>query len=136
MRTLEYTILTIAISLLEGAAIAAIILWLLPRWGINIPVWGLILLLVAFGVYQVITYRIGRRALIRKPLVSPEAMVGCYGKAITPLVPDGYVKINGELWRASSVGPHAEKGDEVVVREVNGLTLLVAPLSDKSGSGK
>lgn len=136
MRTREYTILTIVVSLLEGTAIAAIILWLLPRWRINIPIWGLILLMVGFGVYQWVTYRLGRRALCRKPVVSLEAMVGCFGKATTPLVPDGYVKFNGELWRASSVGPHAEKGDEVVVREVNGLTLLVAPLSDKSGSGK
>jgi len=136
VRTLEYTILTMAISLLEGAAIAAIILWLLPRWGINIPVWGLILLLVVFGVYQVITYRLGRRALGRKPVVSTEAMVGRYGKATTPLTPDGYVQLDGELWRASSVGLHADKGDEVTVREVNGLTLLVAPRFDKSSGGK
>lgn len=134
MRTREYTILTIVVSLLEGAAIVAIVFWLLPKWGINIPLWCLILVMIAFGVYEIITYRLGRRALFRKSMLSPQ--VGYRGKAATPLVPDGYVKINGELWRASSVGPHAEKGDEVVVREVNGLTLLVAPLSDKSGSGK
>ena len=136
MKKHEYTMLTISVSLLEGAAVAAIVLWLLPQWGINIPVWGLILLLVVFGVYQVITYRLGRRALGRKPVVSTEAMVGRYGKATTPLTPDGYVQLDGELWRASSVGLHADKGDEVVVREVNRLTLLVAPRFDKLGSRK
>lgn len=136
MRGREYKILTIAVSLLEAAAIVAIVLWILPQWGIKIPVWGLILIMLAFGIYQGVTYRLGRRALTRKPVVSTEAMVGRYGKVTTPLTPDGYVQLDGELWQASSVGPYAEKGDEVIVREVNGLTLLVAPRSNKSGSGK
>ena len=125
-----YIIFNIATGLLKGAVIAAIVLWLLPLlWGVNIPMWGLILLVVVFVIYEVVTFRLGRRALERKPVASPQAIVGCCGKATTPLTPDGYVQIEGELWRALSSGTSINKGDDIVVVEVDRLTLLVAPLS-------
>ena len=128
MRRREYTTLTIVISVLEAVAVVAIVLWLLPQWGIKIPVWGLILIMLAFGIYQGVTYRLGRRALCRKPVVSLEAMVGRYGEATTPLTPDGYVQLDGELWRGLSTGPNIHEGDKIVVVEVKGLTLFVDPL--------
>jgi len=127
MRRKGYTLSSIVTALLGEAALAGIALWLLPLWGVNIPIWGLVLLIVALGVYEGITYRIGSRALGRKPVVSLEAMVGCCGKATTPLAPSGYVQVEGELWRASSTGPNIDKGDEIVVVEVERLTLFVAP---------
>jgi membrane-bound ClpP family serine protease len=134
VRKREYATLTIIVSFLEGAAIVAIALWLLPHWGITIPVWGLILIVLIFGAYQFVTYRLGKRALSRKPVISCDAMVGRYGQATTSLAPHGYVQLDGELWRAASVGSHAERGDEVVVREVKRLTLFVTPRTDNSGS--
>jgi len=125
MKSRQYTVLTIFVSLLEGAAIATIVLWLLPQWGVKIPVWGLILMLIAFGVYEIIAYRLGRRALFRKSMLSPQ--VGYWGKAATPLAPSGYVKLEGELWRAVSNGPNINQGDKIVVVGVKGLTLFVAP---------
>ena len=68
----------------------------------------------------------GARALERKPVVSLEAMVGSCGKAIVSLVPDGYVQVQGELWRALSTGPNIDEGDEITVMEVKRLTLFVA----------
>ena len=123
-----YIVSSIITGLLGEAALAAIVLWLLPLCGVKIPIWGLILLLVAFGVYECISYRLGSGALRRKPVVSLEAMVGCCGKATTPLAPDGYVRVEGELWRALSTGRNIDKGDEIVIVEVRGLTLFVAPL--------
>jgi len=119
----------IATGLLKGAVLAAIILWFLPLWGVNIPLWGLILLVVAFLVYEVVTFRLGRRALERKPAASPQAIVGRCGIVTTPLTPKGYVQIDGELWRATSSDTNINEGDDVVVVEVNRLTLRVAPLS-------
>jgi len=124
-----YVIFNIATGLLKGAVLAAIVLWLLPLWGVSIPMWGLILLVAVFGIYEIVTFRLGRRALERKPTVSPQAIVGCCGKATTPLTPDGYVKIEGELWRALSSDTNINKGDDIVVVEVNRLTLRVAPFS-------
>jgi len=122
-----YIVYSIVTGLLEGAALAAVVLWLLPLLGVNIPIWGVILLMGAYGVKEGIIYRISARALQRKSVVSLEGMVGCYGKASTPLAPDGYVRVKGELWRASSTGPNIDDGDEIVVTDINGLTLFVAP---------
>ena len=122
-----YVIFNIATGLLKGAVLAAIVLWLLPLlWGVNIPMWGLILLMVVFVIYEIVTFRLGRRALERKPTIPPP--VGCCGKATTPLTPDGYVQVEGELWRALSSDMNINKGDDIVVMGVNRLTLSVAPL--------
>ena len=135
-----YIVYSIVTGLLEEAALAAVVLWLLPLLGVNIPIWGLILLMVAYGVKEGITYRIGARALQRKPVVSLEGMVGCYGKATAPLAPNGYVRVEGELWSASSTEPNMDEGDEIVIVDIKRLTLFVAPpaplgIRQKRGSG-
>lgn len=53
-------------------------------------------------------------------------------KATTPLAPDGYVQVQGELWRALSTGANIEESEEIVAVEIRRLTLFVAPLSDSS----
>ena len=90
-----YIMLNIATGLLKGAALAAISLWLLPLWGINIPIWGLTSIAMAFIIYEIVTFRLGRRALERKPAIWSEAIVGRCGKATTQLAPGGYVQVNG-----------------------------------------
>ncbi|MBA7642385.1 hypothetical protein ES703_50078 [subsurface metagenome] len=132
MRRKDFTIYNIVTALLEEAILAAVVIWLLPQWGINIPIWGLILMMVALGAYNFITYKLGKRALDRKPTASLEAMVGCSGEAATPLAPKGYVQVKGELWRALSTERNIDKGEEVVVVEIKKLTLLVKPLPDSS----
>ena len=124
-----YLIFNIATGLPKGAVLAAIFLWLLPLWGINIPIWGIILLIVVFVIYEIITFRLGWRALKRKPSISLKAIVGCCGKATTPLTPKGYVQVQGELWQALCSDRDIDEGDDIVVLEVNRLTLRVAPLS-------
>jgi len=124
-----YIIYNIATGLLKGAVLLLIILWLLPLWGINIPMWGLILIVVAFLIYEIVTFRLGRKALERKPAIWSEAIVGCCGKATTPLTPDGYVQVNGELWHALSSDTNINEGDDIVVVEMNRLILKVAPFS-------
>ena len=124
-----YLLFNIATGLPKGAVLAAIFLWLLPLWGINIPIWGIILLIVVFVIYEIITFRLGWRALKRKPSISLKAIVGCCGKATTPLTPKGYVQVQGELWQALCSDRDIDEGDDIVVLEVNRLTLRVAPLS-------
>ena len=123
-----YIIFNIATGLLKGAVLLLVILWLLPLWGINIPKWGIILIVVAFLIYEIVTFRLGRRAMERKPAIWSEAIVGHCGKATTPLTPKGYVQVNGELWRAFSSDININKGDDIVVVEMDRLTLRVAPL--------
>ena len=121
-----YTIFNIATGLLKGAVLLSIVFWLLPRWGINIPAWGLALIMVAFLTYEIITFRLGIRALAKKPLVWPGAIIGRSGKATSDLNPHGYVQVEGELWQAYSDDTNINKGDDIVVLEMKKLTLRVA----------
>jgi len=125
----RYVIFNVATGLLKGAVLAAIVLWLLPLWGINIPIWGLILIVIAFLCYEIFTFRLGRRVLERKPVIWSDAIVGCCGKATTPLTPYGYVQVQGELWRALSSDTDINEGDDIIVVELDRITLRVAPLS-------
>jgi len=62
----------------------------------------------------------------RKARVGIETFVGRTGVALGPLVPVGQVRISGEIWNATS-DTSVSRGEEVVVRSVDGLTLVVEP---------
>lgn len=62
----------------------------------------------------------------RNASVGLESMVGKRGIVVNDLWPEGQVKIGGELWRARCEGG-CESGTDVVVRDVQGLTLVVEP---------
>jgi len=102
-----------------------IVLWGLPKLGIHIPPAGLIALMAAWGAFSVITYRMGSRALRRKPVVGLPGMVGSKGEVVSPLVPEGLIRIKGELWIAKSAGSKIDAGEEVTVVAQDGLKLIV-----------
>jgi len=130
-----YIIFNIATGLLKGTVVLLIILWLLPLWGVNIPIWGIILIVAAFLTYEIVTFRLGKTALEKKPVIWSEAIVGRCGKATTPLAPDGYVRVNGELWHAFSSDTNINEGEDIVVVELDRLTLHVAPLQASKNRG-
>jgi membrane protein implicated in regulation of membrane protease activity len=63
----------------------------------------------------------------RRSAVGAEALVGRRAVAATDCSPVGHVRVAGELWRAQCRGG-ASAGDEVIVRRVDGLTLVVEAL--------
>ena len=133
MKHRGYTALSITTSLLEQAALVAVVLWLLPRVAINIPLWGLILMMIALGVYNYINYQLGKKALTKKPMISPD--IGSRGRAATPISPTGYVRVNGELWRASS-NSTIDAGEEIAVVGIEGMTLLIIPVEKDNRTRK
>lgn len=60
----------------------------------------------------------------RRAVTGAEALVGSTAVVATALRPVGQVRVAGELWAARSAAG-ADPGDEVVVRGLDGLTLLV-----------
>ena len=74
-------------TLLEEIALVVIVLWGLPQVGIQIPLAGLIALMAAWGAFSVFTYRVGSRALRRKPVVGLPDMVGSKGKVVSRFDP-------------------------------------------------
>jgi len=62
----------------------------------------------------------------RKSVVGADTLVGRLAVVAADCLPEGQVRVAGELWHARChTGAHA--GEEVVVRQVDGLTLVVEP---------
>ena len=118
-------ILSIVSNVLEEVALVVIVLWGLPQIGIHIPLAGLIAMIVAWGVISVVIYRVGSRALMRKPVTGLPAMIGSRGEVVRPLAPKGIVKIKNELWEAKAAGRKINTGEEVTVVGQEGLRLVV-----------
>ena len=102
MRGKQFTAYAIVSTLLEEIAIAVIGLWLLPEYVVSIPVWVVVLIMVGWAAYNIITYRPSKRALDRDIPSPAEDMIGCEGTARTCLDPDGMVQVRGALWKASA----------------------------------
>jgi membrane-bound ClpP family serine protease len=120
-------ILAIISTLLEEAALVAVVLVGLPELGIKIHVAGLIAIMIAWAAIAVLTYRAGSRALKRKPVTGLEAMVGSKGRVVKTLNPEGLVRIHAELWLAISDDMEINVGDEVTVVGQEGRKLIVTP---------
>jgi membrane-bound ClpP family serine protease len=120
-------ILAVITSLLDEAIIVALILWGLPRLGINIPPWVTIIAAVLFAVYAVTVFRLGTRILKKKPVSGLTEMLGMEGKVIHDLKPDGYVQIEGEIWAAQAETGTIVTGTSIVVVKQNRLKLIVKP---------
>ncbi|HIH97245.1 MAG TPA: hypothetical protein HA346_06010 [Thermoplasmata archaeon] len=70
----------------------------------------------------------------RKPRVGKEGMIGLLGKVVEPLVPEGQVRIEGEIWTAKSIEGKIDRGEDIKVVGSDGLKLLVCETKDE-GSG-
>ena len=119
---LVYAVVT---TLLEEAAIVAIVLWGLPHLGVHVPLAVLIGVMVVWAANTIIFYRIGSRALRRRPVPGLGSMVGNRGRVVSPLAPDGVVKISDELWEARAANGQIDAGEDVTVMEQDGLKLIV-----------
>ena len=118
-------ILAIVSSLLEEVALVVVVLWGLPQIDVHIPLAGLVAMMVALGAYDIFSYRMGSKALRQRPVMGLPAMVGSRGKVVSPLSPEGMVKIKGELWKATLEGGVLDIGDEITVVGQDGLRLIV-----------
>jgi membrane protein implicated in regulation of membrane protease activity len=97
--------------------------------------WPWKLLVLGAGIVAEVGEVIWGRRLARRwrPKTGPEAMIGMHGEVVSPMHPLGQVKVNGELWEARS-SPGADIGETVVVRGMEGLTLVVEPLMTRGSS--
>ena len=118
-------VLAIISSTIEEAALVIIVLWGLPELGIHIPVPGLVAIMVVWLAISVIIYRIGSHALQKKIMAGLPHMTGTRGKVVSPLSPEGLVRIRGELWAAKSNGGEIQSGEKITVVEQENLKLVV-----------
>lgn len=114
------------------------ILWgLILMWAyasLNLPLWmGCVLLCLAV-VKDFVLYPFVRSAYESDAKTGAERLVGVGGNVQRVLDPKGYVRINGELWRAETelADQPLPSGSPVTVRAFRGLTLIVAAKEDVS----
>jgi membrane protein implicated in regulation of membrane protease activity len=124
-----HTVYSIISTVIEEAGIATLMLWLMPIFGIVIPLWVTILVLAGFAVFSYFMYRIGHPTVLYEAVNSPESIIGSTGVVERSLNPHGYVRVCGELWQASGKDGNLEKGEEVIVVSMDGLKLTVAQKS-------
>ncbi len=122
--------LEIYVALLDefiiALAISIIIMIVLRGYGIvswklfasitaTIVIVGTLLFLAIVKVYK------------RGPQVGREAIIGALGEALTDIKNEGFVLVEGEIWRARSKDLEViiKKGEKVKVISLDGLTLIV-----------
>lgn len=120
-----YALYSLITTLFEEAVLTTVVLLVLPRFGISIPVWLLLLVIVAWAAYSFTTFRLGERVIAKTPVVSAEALFGVKGMTTTQLSPEGYVRVGAELWRARSVSEDIDESTEVTIIDMQRLTLFV-----------
>ncbi len=94
------------------------------------PITGLVEIelsvLVVFGILIGLYIRLIVGPLRRRrKLTGSEVMLGKTGVAITDLTPKGEVRVQGEIWRAESSSGNILKGEQVTVKAINGLVVIV-----------
>ena len=118
-------IVAIISTLLEEVVLVVVVLWGLPQIGIEIPLAGLIILMVLWGGFAVFSYMMGSHALRRELVHNLPVSVGSTGKVVRRLAPDGMIRVKNELWDARSAHHDVETGEEVIVIGHDGLKLIV-----------
>ncbi|MFC2026988.1 NfeD family protein, partial [Chloroflexota bacterium] len=120
-------LLTIIISLADEAIIILVLFFVLSRFGIEMPIWLIITLVLISSAITYILYR----TLKKNPLLGFDNMIGKSGLAISKITREGTVKIGRELWAAKAEQDNIEKGEEVTVIGQTGLKLTVIKKSQE-----
>lgn len=114
-RLARYLLLQVPGWIAVAAALAAL------GWLAGLPAW-----IVPVGVAAVVVKDLAMYRFMRHTLDPPRMrLLGARGLAVERLAPVGYVRVDGELWRAEATGGEIAAGSAIVVREVHGLTLRV-----------
>jgi membrane-bound serine protease (ClpP class) len=83
---------------------------------------------IPLGLITALLMSIAVRARHNKIVTGKQGLIGEIGVAQTALAPAGKVFVHGELWDAISAVP-VPAGEQIIVREVDGLTLRVDPVA-------
>jgi membrane-bound serine protease (ClpP class) len=111
-------LLTLGGLLLVDAPIPEMRVRLLTALAVSVPL----------GLVTAFLMSIAVRARRNKIVTGQQGLIGEIGIAQTQLTPTGKVFVHGELWDAVSTIP-VTAGEQIVIRQVDGLTLRVDPVT-------
>jgi membrane-bound serine protease (ClpP class) len=99
--------------------------------------------LITLGVVSGIAFYFVTRKVIAAHRDQPvrtgtEEMIGAIGEARSAIAPEGQVFLAGTIWGARLAGNDgvAQPGDRVRVEAIDGLTLIVRPVSPEEAASK
>jgi len=118
-------VLAIISTTFEEIAIYAIWRWLLPEFGIYLPVAALAALMASWLAFSLWLFVFTTKTIKKQVPIGLPSMVGATGKAAGPLAPEGMVRIRGELWGAVAAEGNIGAGEAIVVVSQDGLKLKV-----------
>ena len=115
----------------EEVVIYAIWRWLLPQFGVYLPVPVLIGVMIAWLAFSIWLFAFTTWTLRKQVPVGLPSMVGSTGKVTDKLSPEGMVRIKSEFWGAISLEGDIDIGEDVTVVSEDGLKLTVRRAGDK-----
>lgn len=109
-----------------GWILLALFLYLLVHRS-AVPLWAAVGFFILWMVKDLALFPLVRSGYERDAKTGAERLIGRQGVVQQPLAPEGYIKIDGELWRARARGMDQTivEGSPVRVRGARGLTLIV-----------
>ncbi len=119
----RYVLLKYSLLQLPALVMLILILILLRHWT-NIPTWAVWTFIFIWIIKDIILFPFVWRAYEKG---DPNSVIGSKGRTVDRLSPSGYIRINNELWRAKAIKSNSviEKNENVIVKGLNGLTLIV-----------
>jgi membrane-bound ClpP family serine protease len=115
----------LVVSALDWGLLAALLLAAV-RW-FGLPVWGALALLGAWISKDILLYPSARRFYESQP--AERRIVGEEGVTLSPIDPEGFARVHGEVWQVRLVagGAPLPAGARVRVADVRGLQLVIEP---------
>ena len=120
----RYTLIQI-----PGWLICAIVLSATHIW-LEVPVWAAVGLAAVWVGKDFVLYPFLKHAYEADSKTGAQRLIGSLGEVQQTPDPLGYIRVNGELWRAEVIsgGSPLPPGTRVLVQAVCGLTLHVIPV--------
>ena len=126
--------LKVLVLLLDEVAVLVLVIVVLRFFGIRIPWSVMIVIVLLLGTFVFITHKAVVPTFRWRPVSGSEGMIGAQGTVVAPLTPVGTITVQGERWRAVSVGDNIEVDETVEIIGLDRLTLKVKRKDDSEYS--
>jgi membrane-bound serine protease (ClpP class) len=101
---------------------------------LRVSLWLILLMAGGIVFFSLVILRAILKASKQPVQTGAESLIGKTAIAETNLTPNGQVKINHQNWSATSLGGEIKKGQQVLIKDVSGVRLLVTPEDSKTES--
>ena len=117
--------LMVGVLLLDEVAALVLVYLVLWIFNIRMPIAIAIIIGLLLGAFVFITHKVIIPSFHKEQVTGSEGMIGMEGEVVESLTPFGFVRVEGELWKAKSVGEDIAVEEDVEIMGLKKLTLEV-----------